>query len=261
MAISTRRIGALIAGGAIVMATLNAPASGSTFDQARQQRRQLAHQITTVRTYAHTTERMLRGRINRILSVVSAAPTGRALVSPDQWHLQRRNLVRNKKVAHKRLLKVMRHSQHRLALLGARRRHVRDWITRYGVLHACPVRGPHDVTNNFGVMVRMPGVPVHVHEGNDIIAPMWTPIVAPFAGRAVAAPNGLGGLAVSVYGAQGYAYNAHLVAYGQLGTVGTGTVIGYVGATGDAGGPHDHFEWHPNNGAAVDPYPFLNAVC
>jgi murein DD-endopeptidase MepM/ murein hydrolase activator NlpD len=64
-----------------------------------------------------------------------------------------------------------------------------------------------------------------------------------------------------VYGARGFVYNAHLVAYGQLGAVGAGTVIGYVGATGDAGGPHDHFEWHPNNGAAVDPYPFLSAVC
>ena len=41
----------------------------------------------------------------------------------------------------------------------------------------------------------------------------------------------------------------------------TGTVIGYVGATGNTGANHDHFEWHPNNGPAVDPHEFLMAVC
>jgi hypothetical protein len=243
------------------MATLNGPASGSTFTQQRQQRVQLAHAISSVRTHAHATERTLRTRIHRILGVVQAAPTGRALVSPREWHQQRRHLVRNKMVAHKRLQKVMRHAQRRVAILSARRRQVRSWITQYGVLHACPVQGPHVVTNNFGVMVRVPGVPAHIHQGNDIMAATWTPIVAPFAGRAVVASNAIGGLAVSVYGANGYVYNAHLVAFGHLGTVGAGTVIGYVGSTGDAGGPHDHFEWHPNNGPAVDPYPFLSAVC
>jgi murein DD-endopeptidase MepM/ murein hydrolase activator NlpD len=117
------------------------------------------------------------------------------------------------------------------------------------------------VNDDFGVVVRKPDVPTHIHMGNDITASTWTPVVAPFAGTAVAAPNPLGGLAVKVYGERGYVYNAHFIAYGRLGAVHAGSVIGYVGSTGDAGGPHLHFEWHPANGAAVDPHAYLMAVC
>jgi murein DD-endopeptidase MepM/ murein hydrolase activator NlpD len=66
-----------------------------------------------------------------------------------------------------------------------------------------------------------------------------------------------------VYGEDGYAYNAHLQSFGALGDVEAGTVIGYVGNSGNAVNTpsHDHFEWHPENRAAVNPFPFLNEVC
>ena len=62
-------------------------------------------------------------------------------------------------------------------------------------------------------------------------------------------------------GDAGYVYNAHLIGLERLGWVETGDVVGYVGATGDATAPHDHLEWHPWDGDAVDPYPLLVAAC
>jgi murein DD-endopeptidase MepM/ murein hydrolase activator NlpD len=127
----------------------------------------------------------------------------------------------------------------------------------------CPVQGPVAIANDFGIWVQRSKERGgdHVHQGNDMMTPMGTPIVAPFDGIAVAAPNKLGGLAVKVFGEYGYVYNAHNSRYGKLGPVQTGDVIAYAGATGNTGASHDHFEWHPGNGPAVDPYPFLMKVC
>jgi murein DD-endopeptidase MepM/ murein hydrolase activator NlpD len=150
----------------------------------------------------------------------------------------------------------------RIRELRSRRRSVNEWIRTFGIFRACPIRGPHVVADNFGYVVqKRPGVPRHAHQGNDITAAYGAPILAPFEGHATASTNTLGGLAVTIYGSSGYAYNAHLSSYGQLGEVRTGEVIGYVGATGDATGPHDHFEWHPGNGTAIDPHPYLMAAC
>ena len=83
-----------------------------------------------------------------------------------------------------------------------------------------------------------------------------TPIVAPFDGYASASlerarrPRGAGHRS-----SRGYVYNAHLSSYGTLGTVRAGTVVGYVGATGDATTAHDHLEWHPGRRRGGRPAP------
>ena len=111
------------------------------------------------------------------------------------------------------------------------------------------------IHDNFGITVRLPDVPVHRHQGSDVEAPAWSPIIAPFDGYASASRSELGGLEVRVRGDAGYVYNAHLIGYERLGYVEQGDVVGYVGSTGDATGPHDHFEWHPWNQVATESLP------
>jgi murein DD-endopeptidase MepM/ murein hydrolase activator NlpD len=138
---------------------------------------------------------------------------------------------------------------------------VKKVIPNRGPFVICPVQAEGYYSNDFGAPRFAGGY--HPHEGNDMFAEFGSPIVAPFDGRAETAANRLGGLAVKVFGKEGYVYNAHLIGYGKIGDVKAGTVIGYVGNTGDAigGPPHNHFEWHPRNGRAINPYPYLQQVC
>jgi murein DD-endopeptidase MepM/ murein hydrolase activator NlpD len=131
-------------------------------------------------------------------------------------------------------------------------------------LAACPVAGPHFVNNDFGAP-RSGGT--RRHQGNDIMAPMGTPIVAPLAGTITTLQSGgLGGLAIFEQGAGNvefyFAHEQEIDAH-QGQQVAAGDRIGFVGNTGDAaGGPsHLHFEIHPGSGPAIDPYPSLSAVC
>jgi len=139
----------------------------------------------------------------------------------------------------------------------------------------CPVTGTVRYRDDFGVPRSTGGY--HPHEGNDVHAPIGRAIRAPFAGYAVAhIDTWFAGRSVGLVGAKGFVRNAHLSRFGHLGYVRAGTVIGYVGQTGDALTPHDHFEWHPwvvpkplhvapsgfrRIEDAIDPFPFLNTVC
>ena len=107
----------------------------------------------------------------------------------------------------------------------------------------------------------------HLHHGLDIFADFGTPIRSPDRGVVSRFSNGgSGGIAVWIRGQDGTAYYfAHLLERAEGIFVGmrvqVGTVIGYVGDTGNAQGgtPHLHFQIHPGGGAPVPPKPSVDA--
>jgi murein DD-endopeptidase MepM/ murein hydrolase activator NlpD len=135
-------------------------------------------------------------------------------------------------------------------------------VSTDGALKWCPVDRPRSYVDTFGA----PRSGGRTHQGNDVFASAGTPIRSPFHGIARESWNTLGGYSVHVYADNGdYVYNAHLSRYAGVNgaRVGPGSLVGFVGNTGNAAGtpPHDHFEYHPGGGSAVNPYPYLNAVC
>jgi len=132
-----------------------------------------------------------------------------------------------------------------------------------------PVAQPYSFGDSFGAP-RMVGTQyAHWHEGTDIMAPMGTLLLAAERGVVLRVGRGgvLGGDTVWLRGESGTAYYyAHLSGFAEglrdgL-VVDAGTVLGYVGDSGNArgGAPHVHFEVHPGGGAAVNPYPLLRAA-
>jgi murein DD-endopeptidase MepM/ murein hydrolase activator NlpD len=105
------------------------------------------------------------------------------------------------------------------------------------------------------------------HHGNDIFAPIGTPVLAVADGvLSKVGQNTLGGNRLWLTDQLGNTYYyAHLSAFAP-GTadgaaVRAGEVIAFVGNTGQASTTpsHLHFEVHPGGGDSVDPYPYLLA--
>jgi len=133
-----------------------------------------------------------------------------------------------------------------------------------------PVQGPFSFGGGdarFGA-----GRPGHIHQGQDVVAASGTPLVAPVAGTVIWKANqpGGAGIYVVVRGAgsgevRDYVFmhllrGSVLVAAGDA--VAAGQQLAQVGATGDASGPHLHFEiwvggWYARGGAPIDPLPQL----
>lgn len=108
-----------------------------------------------------------------------------------------------------------------------------------------------------------PRAPRRRHEGIDIFAKKGTPVVATTEGIVFSrGQNALGGNVVWVYGPGGQRhYYAHLDQFSDVTTgdrVRIGTLLGYVGNTGNARTTpaHLHYGVYTNAGA-INPYPLL----
>jgi murein DD-endopeptidase MepM/ murein hydrolase activator NlpD len=103
------------------------------------------------------------------------------------------------------------------------------------------------------------------HYGIDMFSSTGTPLVAVKAGTVRYLPNeGAGGNTVSLSADDGNVYfYAHLSSFvGEGRSVAQGEIIGLVGATGNASGPHLHFEIRVGgaNGQRTNPYPTLQGA-
>ncbi|MEX2367411.1 MAG: M23 family metallopeptidase [Pseudohongiellaceae bacterium] len=137
------------------------------------------------------------------------------------------------------------------------------------------LRNPVDFTrisDNFNPNRRHPILnTVRAHKGTDYAAPRGTPVVATSDGRVTwAARNGsFGKLVVIQHGDRFETKYAHLNDYGrgikQGSRVKQGQVIGYVGSTGGATGPHLHYEFlmdgvHRNSRTIHDRLPKAESI-
>ncbi len=130
-------------------------------------------------------------------------------------------------------------------------------LTVPGAGWVCPVPGAR-YFNDWG----FPRSGGRTHEGNDLFAPWDTPVLAPVSGRVEQIVGTIGGKQFRLHGDDGVVYiGSHMDEFGADGRVTAGTILGYVGDSGNAKGsePHLHFEIHPDGGPAVNPFPTLQS--
>ena len=247
---ATRRwctAGAAVAVALTVVLGAAAPAHASMVSEHLAEQRRVDTRIRTVVRHAQARARDLHR------AVVEAEQV--AGVRPGLNSLTVLRAVFEKERAHQRAVAG------RLRALRSRRAVVAAWLSTWAVFRVCPVDQPRYIHDDFGEIVDLGGPEEHAHMGNDIEAPTYTPIRAPFDGYATSSSSPRGGYQVRIHGDRGYVFNAHLIGFGTLGWVEAGAVVGYVGSTGASTAPHLHLEWHPWDGPAVDPNYLLHLTC
>ena len=134
-----------------------------------------------------------------------------------------------------------------------------------------PVYGPASFGDSFGAP--RSDVAGGWHHGEDVLAPLGTPLLAVADGTVFSVGwNDIGGWRLWLRDRQGNQfYYAHLAAFSPLARDGNpvraGDVLGFMGKTGDAeqSPPHLHFEIHPapllglQYDGVIAPYPYLLA--
>jgi len=248
---------ALILSAALVASAADAGAI-TAVERARKDRREAAATIAELRRLLHRHASARRTAIS-LADVLQVRGGGN--LDAGRWHAAQRVTARHDRKAARSVRRVRQRVDHRIDQLLTQRDRLATWLDTVAIFQVCPVDTYLALYDDFGQMVRLPKVPVHRHMGNDITAPTGTPIRAPFDGTVTTSYGVLGGREIRLTGARGYIYGAHLSALGHLGWVKAGTVIGYVGSTGDATAPHLHLEWNPVGVGTVDPHPLLSLAC
>ncbi|MEY2404279.1 MAG: peptidoglycan LD-endopeptidase LytH [Acidimicrobiaceae bacterium] len=125
-----------------------------------------------------------------------------------------------------------------------------------------PVAGPAAWVDDW-YAPRFTDTTFRFHLGLDLIAAYGTPLRSPADGVARIDNNALGGLAVKVVQPDGtFFYLAHMSATADGLTDGmpvkVGDLLGYVGQSGDATGPHCHFGIYQGGTTPIPPKPLID---
>lgn len=179
------------------------------------------------------------------------------LVVKEKFHVEHLKLPKDKVDLDEKSLARWKAEQEQVKLALAENSRLRLWRSDF----IEPVNGKGKRTGIFGSVRIMNGQPRSPHNGEDIGAPLGTEVVATndgivritvdhiFSGRGIYVDHGLGFYSMYFHLSDVLVRDGDLVKAGQL--------IGKVGATGRATGPHLH--WGVKlNGARVNPYALLD---
>jgi hypothetical protein len=195
------------------------------------------------------------------LRLIGTAAGGQTLardltVAPREWQIERVNVPLRGDVPSERFMAIRRPELAAINAARARHSESNGWLQPF----VWPVRGR--ISGRFGSQRIYQGVPGSYHSGLDIAPGNGVPYVAPADGVVVLAaqkPFSLEGNLVIIdhgMGLNSAFLHSSRLAVKQGDRVKQGQLIGYIGATGRASGPHLHWslKWQD---ARMDPLLFL----